>query len=139
MQERARPNPLVLLLAAPALVFSIVAMLASLVIGVGLRCDEACGGETWRRSADGWQWDVIPLLGGIGLVAAVVLVVCVSRGRPWAALAALLTGMLALVFDLSWVEPDWRDSIARHPGTAAVCATVFVSGLVSALLAFGDD
>ena len=133
---QSRPHPVALLFAAPALVFSIIAMLASLVIGVGLRCDDSCGGETWRRNADGWQWDLIPLLAAVGLFAAVALVVCVARGRPWHALALLLIGTAALVFDLAWVEPDWRNSIGRHAGTAAACAMVFVSGLLSVLLAF---
>jgi len=135
--DRDPPHPAALLLAVPPLAVSIVGLLLSLFV-YALRCDDACGGESWRQSVQAWQWDVVLILGGSAFVAAVALVVCVWRSRPAGALAALLVGAAALLFDLSWVEPDWTEHVARHQGTVLLTVGAFLSGIVAVAVVFRD-
>lgn len=123
------------LLAAPALILTLVWLVASLAIGVGLRCDESCTGKGWRRSNGGWQWNLVPLVGAMAVLAAVALVRYVRRGQPLAAVISLLVATGAVLFDVSWIEPGWRDHVDQHTGLAGLCAGVFVSGLVAVLFA----
>lgn len=127
-----------LLLAVPVFVVSILGLLVSFGVSA-LRCDDACGGESWRRNADAWQWNVFWVLGGIAFVAAVGLMICVWRRHPWGALVSLFTVACALFVDLSWSEPHWRAVIDRHTGVAGLCAAVLLAGLTAVLLVFLDD
>ncbi|HEY3068823.1 MAG TPA: hypothetical protein VGJ34_00780 [Gaiellaceae bacterium] len=135
--DRDPPHPGALLLAAPPLIFSVVGLLVSFVL-YGLRCDEACDGDSWRRSADAWQWDLVLILGGSAFVAALAFVVCVWRIRPRGALAALLVGTGAFMVDLWWVEPDWAEHIARHQGIVLLGVAAFLSGVVSVAVIYRD-
>jgi hypothetical protein len=123
------------LLAVPAVILTLVWLVASVAIGVGLRCDESCTGEGWRRTNGGWQWNLVPLVGAIAVLAALALVRYVRRGQPLAAAISLLIATGAVLFDVSWIEPGWRDHVDRHTGLTGLCAGVFVCALVAVLFA----
>jgi hypothetical protein len=72
-------RPLAVVLALVPLGFSGVVFLGSLLWGLGLRCDESCDGDGWRRTEDAWQWNVLPALGALALICGLALVVCVWR------------------------------------------------------------
>lgn len=135
---RDPPDPIALLLAIPVFVVSSLGLLVSFVVSA-LRCDDVCGGESWRRNADAWQWNVYLMLGGIAFIAAVVLMICVWRWHPWGALVSLITVAGALFVDLSWSEPHWRTVMGRHVGVAGLCAAALLAGLTAVLLVFLDD
>ncbi len=83
---------------------SAVVFLISLVWGIGLRCDDSCGGPGWRRSSAGWQWDGVVALGALSLLAGTVLLVLVWRRRTNYAVISFGVGLgaaLALVAALS--------------------------------------
>jgi hypothetical protein len=124
-------------LAVPPLIVSVVGLLMSFLV-YSVQCDEVCDGGSWRHSAEGWQWDVVLILGGSAFVAAVAFVVCVWRSRPAGALAALLVGTIAFVGELSWVEPDWAEHVARHHAAMLLGVAAFVSGIVSVTVVSRD-
>jgi hypothetical protein len=126
---------LAVLLAAVPWVFSGIVFLGSLAWGLGLRCDESCSGDGWRRTEDAWQWNALPVLGGIAFIAGTALFVCVCLGRPWGALAALLVGAGTALFAGSWLEPGWREHLDRNVENVLVCVGVFFAGVFAALLA----
>ena len=59
-----------LLLALVAWAWSAGVLAAAMLWGLALRCDDACGGEGWRRSEEGWQWNGIVALGAITFAAS---------------------------------------------------------------------
>jgi hypothetical protein len=125
------------LLALLPWVFSVVVLLASLLWGISLRCDDHCSVDTpeWRDRVDAWQWDLLPLLGGAAFLAATILVVCVWRGRGLAAFSALLLGSAATLIGGTLLVPGWHEHLARNMENVLVCVLVFGAGLVAALLA----
>ena len=60
------------------------------------------------------------------------------RSRPWGALAALLVATSAFVGDLSWVEPDWTQHIARRQAFVLLGVAAFLSGIVSVAVVYRD-
>jgi hypothetical protein len=115
--------------------FSGVFFLGSLFWGLGLRCDESCGDAgDWRRTQDAWQWDVLPLLGGITFIAGTALVVCVWRARTRGALAALVIGTGLALATGTWFEPGWREHVDRNSQSVLICVLVFFAGVCAALI-----
>jgi hypothetical protein len=135
MRAASRSQPLAVLLALVPWVFSGIILLASLAWGLALRCDDSCGGDGWRRTEDAWQWNVLPVMGGIAFIAGTALFVCVCLGRPWGALAALLVGTVTALFGGSWLVPGWHEHLDRNIENVLVCVAVFFAGLFAALLA----
>ena len=131
----AKPPGLAVLLATVPWVFSGVVLLGSLVWGVGLRCDDSCGGDGWRRTNDAWQWNVLPVLGGIVFIAGTALLVCVWRRRPKGAFASLLVGTVTAVGAGFWLIPGWNEHLDRNPENVAVSVAVFFAGFFATLLA----
>ena len=62
-----------------------------LFFGLRVRCDEACTGDGWQRSASGWQWHAVAASGAFLFLSATVLVVSVFRRRRWLAVLSVLT------------------------------------------------
>jgi len=134
MSDRPPPPGLAFLLACVPWVVSGLVLLGSLVLGLGLKCDESCTGDGWRRTAEAWQWNAIPLLGLVAFVAGTTLLVSVWRRRPGRAFAALLVGTFAALAVAGGVQPFSHDELARHPKAVAACALIFFAGLFASLL-----
>jgi hypothetical protein len=114
------------LFALIAWVWSGGVLLAALAWGVGLRCDESCGGPGWRRSPDGWQWDAVVALGVLGFLAGMILVVFVWRGRRVLAAAAFLVGLGAVLTLATALSPEWPEHVDSMSANEAM---VFLAGL----------
>lgn len=109
-------------------------LLASLVWGLGLRCDDACDGDGWRRTPDAWQWNGLVALGAVVFLAGTALVVFVWRRRPLAAGGAFLTGLgtaLGLAFALS---PRWPEHVDVSEGVTALLVLAGVAAPIAAIL-----
>jgi hypothetical protein len=122
-------RPLAVVLALVPLGFSGVVFLGSLLWGLGLRCDDSCGGGDWRRTEDAWQWNVLPVLGSLTLICGLALVVCVWRGWVTGAFASLVAGTLTVLAAGTWLEPGWHEHVDRSPKGVLLCLLVFTAGL----------
>ena len=105
--SRATPWVGILAGAAVLAVVGIQAWLLGLL--VAFTCDEACTynkgygnptHEPWRQAADSWQWDAIPLLAGLGFIAAVLWVVALRFARP--PVPAVLGCLAAMLIVTPW-------------------------------------
>ena len=114
------------LCALVAWVWSSGVLVAALAWGVGLRCDESCGGPGWRRSPDGWQWDGVVALGVLAFLAGTALVVLVWRARRVLAAAAFFVGLGAVLALATALSPEWPEHVDSMSGQEAL---VFLSGL----------
>jgi UDP-N-acetylmuramyl pentapeptide phosphotransferase/UDP-N-acetylglucosamine-1-phosphate transferase len=115
--------------------FSGVFFLGSLFWGLGLRCDESCGDAgDWRRTEDAWQWEVLPVLGGLTFIAGTALVVCVWRAHARGAFAALVIGTGLALATGTWFEPGWREHVDRNSQSVVICVLVFSAGVGAALI-----
>jgi uncharacterized BrkB/YihY/UPF0761 family membrane protein len=104
--------------------FTGLILLAALVWGTLLRCDESCGGDSWRHTNDAWQWHAVTALGVAAFACGAALVYFVWKGRRLRAAVAVglgLAGALALATAMS---PDWVFHLDRR--TAADLAVVAV-------------
>jgi len=111
-----------------------VALLAGLVWGLSLRCDESCDGRGWRRSADAWQWNGVALLGVLSFTAAAALLFFVWRQRPVLALVAYIVALAALFGLASSLSPDWTQHLDRRSGGELLLLLVGTSGPLIAVL-----
>jgi hypothetical protein len=118
-------------------IFSVLVLLGSLLWGTELRCDDHCSVSSpdWRDREDAWQWNLVPLLGGVAFVAGTILVVCVWRGRAFGAFTALLLGASATLIGGTLLVPGWHEHLARNAGNVVVSVLVFTAGVLAALLA----
>jgi hypothetical protein len=90
------------------------ALLASLVWGVGLRCDDACDGKGWRRSLDAWQWNGVIALGFVAFAAGTALLFFVWRTRRVYAASAFLVGLGAVLALATALSPQWAEHFGRR-------------------------
>ena len=132
--SRSAFRPLAIVLALVPLGFSGVVFLGSLLWGLGLRCDESCDGDGWRRTEDAWQWNVLPVLGSLALLCGLALVVCVWRGWVTGTLASLVVGTLTVLAAGTWLEPGWHEHVDRNQKGVLLCLLVFAAGLCAALI-----
>ncbi len=123
---------LALLLALVSWVWTGGVLAAALLWGLALRCDEACDGDGWRRSEDGWQWDAVVALGVAAFLAGAALVVSVWRRRAGYALAAFIAGLAAVLAFATALSPEWREHLGRVEGDEAL---LFLSGVAAPLAA----
>ena len=123
-----------MLCAAVPLVGSAFVALTGLTWGVGLQCDESCTGDGWEHTAGAPQWTVIAILGFVVFAAGIALFAFVCRGRPLAALAALLLGTGAIAGALGLWHESLLDDFSRHPVPTGAFALVLLSGLFAVLL-----
>jgi hypothetical protein len=93
---------------------SAVAFLLSLHVGLA-QCDESCDASSsdWQRTADAWQWHVLPLLGFTIFVAGICLAVFVTRRRPFAAGVSFGAGLVSLLLLAAWSGVGVRTDFAR--------------------------
>ena len=131
---RSALRPLAIVLALVPLGFSGFVFLGSLFWGLGLRCDDSCGGGDWQRTEDAWQWNVLPVLGGLALICGLALVVCVWRAWVGGALASLVIGTCTALAAGSWLEPGWHEHVDRNPKGVLLCLLVFAAGLCAVLM-----
>jgi hypothetical protein len=123
-----------LLLASASWVFSGGVLLAGLVWGASLRCDESCGGGEWRRTMDAWQWDGVVALGAIAFLAGTALLFFVWWGRRWLAALAYLVGLgavLTLAFALS---PSWPDHFGEQADETLLLLAGFLAPIAAVIL-----
>lgn len=109
-------------------------LLASLFWGLGLRCDEACDGDGWRRSTDAWQWNGLAALGVLVFLAGTALLVFVWTGRRAGASGAFLGGLgaaLGLAFAFS---PQWPEHFDVLEGANVLLVLAGVAAPVAAIL-----
>jgi hypothetical protein len=122
--SRSALRPLAVALALVPLGFSGFAFLGSLLWGLGLRCDDSCGGGDWRRTEDAWQWNVLPVLGSLALICGLALVVCVWRGWVTGALASLVVGTSRFWPPGPGSSPDGMTmSIAIRKASCSACSS----------------
>jgi hypothetical protein len=134
MSKRSATRGLALLLAAFPLVGSAFVALAGLVWGLGLQCDESCGGDDWQHTAGAPQWTALTVMAFVVFASGVALFVFVYRSRPWQALAAIGCGTVTLVSALSFWGADWNDELDRHPLTFGALAAIIILGVIAAFL-----
>jgi hypothetical protein len=126
-----RPTPLArfgiaLVLALAAWLWSWWPLLAGLVWGFALKCDDACGGEGWRGRPDAWQWQAIAALGAAAFLTATALVLLVVLRRRRAAVGALVAEFLLAGTLMTLLAPDWWRHVDRN--ALAVLATLAAAG-----------
>ena len=129
---RSPRRPLALLLALVTWAWSAGALLAALMWGVALRCDDSCGGREWRRREDAWQWDGVVALGVVAFLAATAFFFFVWRRRAGYAAGVFgiaLAAVLALATSLS---PEWAEHLTRVEADEAL---LFLLGLVAPIAA----
>lgn len=104
-----------LLLALVAWFCAGFAMLAALLWGLELKCDDSCssiGG--WRHDPDAWQWNAIAGLGVLVFVAAGVVFLSVWRRRPVYGAVAVVVGFVAMYTLAGLFSTDWIDHLGRQ-------------------------
>jgi hypothetical protein len=111
-----------LVLALAAWLWSWWPLLAGLLWGFALKCDDACGGDGWRESADAWQWQAIAALGAAAFLTATALVLLVVLRRRRAALGALVAEILVTQTLMTLLAPDWWRHVDRN--ALAILATL---------------
>ncbi len=98
-------------------VFAIILGLLSWLLGAatlivtasirGLACDESCGGETWRKRQDAWQWDAVLALGVVTFVAATLFLWMIWKRRRTAATFSFVVGLTAVTAAATAYSPHW--------------------------------
>jgi hypothetical protein len=126
-----RPTPFArfgfaLVLALGAWLWSWWPLLAGLLWGLALRCDDACGGSGWRNRPDSWQWQGIAVLGAAAFLTATALVLLVLLRRRGAALAALGVEVVVACALVTLLAPDWWRHVDRN--ALAILATAGAAG-----------
>jgi hypothetical protein len=134
MGKRSATHGLAVLLAAFPLVGSAFVALAGLVWGLGLQCDESCGGDDWQHTAGASQWTVLTVMAFVVFGSGIALFIFVYRSRPWQALTAIAFGTVVLVSALSFWGTVWNDELERHPLTFGALAAIILLGVVAAFL-----
>lgn len=128
---------LALLLAVVGWCCSTVALLAGLLWGLTLKCDDSCGGEGWRRDPRAWQWNGLAALGVVVFVAAGVVVFFVWRRRPLLAGGAVLVALLAMAGLANGFSRDWTEHLGRRSGAELLLLSGGVLAPVFAVLLTG--
>jgi hypothetical protein len=106
---------LALLLALAAWSCAGVAMLAALLWGLELKCDDHCSSiGSWRHDPDAWQWDAMAALGVLAFVAAGVVFLSVWRRRPVYGAVAVVVGLAAVYMLAGLFSSDWMDHLGRR-------------------------
>jgi peptidoglycan/LPS O-acetylase OafA/YrhL len=104
-----------------------------------MQCDEICRPDSadWRYTRGAWEWHSLGALGAAAFAAGILFFVSVVRRWPWAALAFLLAGTVAVMIALGplKVNPGSDQDLNLELSFFAVSAAAFLSGLVAALLA----
>jgi hypothetical protein len=131
---RSLQRGLALLLALVSWSWSAGALLAALFWGLGLRCDEACDGQGWRRSEDAWQWNGVVALGAVAFLAGTALLFFVWRRRPGYAAVGFAVGLAAVVSLASALSPEWSEHLGRLDPREAL---LFIIGLAAPIAAIG--
>ena len=137
--KRSATHGLALFLAAFPLVGSAFIALAGLVWGLGLQCDETCGGDDWQHTAGAPQWTVLTVMSFVVFGSGIALFAFVYRSRPRQALTALAVGAVTLVTALTFWGTDWNDELRRHPVTYGAIAVIVVMGALAAFLSTPEE
>jgi hypothetical protein len=125
-----------LLLAFVTWLWSAGVLLAGLVWGAGLRCDDACDGQGWRRSEDAWQWDGVVVLGGAAFLAGTALILYVWRRKRLYAAGAFIAGLSATLGLATALSPEWAQHLDRvNAGEALLFVVGLCAPVVAVLLA----
>lgn len=125
-----------LLLALAAWACSSVALLAGLLWGLGLKCDDSCSeGPGWGEDPDAWQWNGIAALGVLTFLAGGALFLFVWRRRPVLAAGAILVGFIAVGVLTSALSSEWLDHLDRRsPGELILIGAGIFAPILAVLL-----
>jgi hypothetical protein len=130
------PRVFIVALAFVGWLWSGWALLAGLLWGAALRCDEACDGQGWRRSPDAWQWNGIVVLGVVAFIAGTALVIFVWRRRRAYAAAALVIELGAVLVLGTALSPEWLEHLDRRSaGELAAMLAGIAAPIVAVVLA----
>ena len=105
-----------------------------LFFGLQVRCDEACTGDGWQRSASGWQWHAVAASGAFLFLSATVLVVSVFRRRRWLAVLSVLTGVGTIYVLAGGSAIEWSHLGRRTSGELLFLGTAVSAPVLAALL-----
>lgn len=114
--------------------YSAGVLVAGLIWGIALRCDDACDGRGWRRSTDAWQWDGVVALGAITFVCGTALFVFVWRRRRLYAAGAATIGLVSVLAFATALSPDWADHLERHQTGIAYLAIGVLAPVIAVVL-----
>lgn len=128
-----------LLGAAVAWVWSWWALLAGLVWGLGLRCDETCTGDSWRHTQDAWQWNLVVVVGIGAFTAGLALVLFVCLRRPRSAATAALAEAACGAALASALAPGWWEHPNRNIVPLVLTAATAACAAAAALLTSEHD
>jgi hypothetical protein len=128
------PRALIVGMALVGWVWSVWALLAALVGGAGLRCDDACGGQGWRRNPDAWQWDGIVALGVLAFLAGTALVLLVWRRKRAFAAAALIVAVGSVLVLGTGLSSDWLEHLDRRSAGELLAILAGIAAPVAAVV-----
>lgn len=85
------------------LVVNAVGVLLALFVDA-MRCDEGCSDQplNWHENVDAWQWDAQLAVAGIGVLASLLAILAIARGRS-AAVPVLVASLVAWAIWWAWV------------------------------------
>jgi hypothetical protein len=123
-----------LLFALGAAALAAIPLLGGLLWGLVLRCDESCFGSGWRHDYHAPQWYLVPVFGGVPFVAALLLVIAVSRSRRRLAVVMAVVGSGWMVLLAFLMSPQWWQHIDQ---TGSRWLLLALAGIGAGLAAAG--
>jgi uncharacterized membrane protein HdeD (DUF308 family) len=111
-------------------------LLAGLLWGLTLKCDDSCssiGG--WRHDPDAWQWNGIAALGVVVFLSGAALFLFVWWRKPLLAAGATIVGLVAMFVLANAFSSDWINHFDRRsPGELLVIAAGVFAPIFAILL-----